>query len=83
MDGAPREERADLHPVDRRANEVVVELDGSVLIKYPFQLANFEKAGLGSIKFSALAARALKAVLNASERVKPVELGASGSRPIH
>ncbi len=63
--------------------KVTVTPDGAVVVEYPFQLADFEKAGLGSLSFTPLAARTLKAILNASDSIAVVAIGEAGTRPIN
>ena len=63
--------------------KVTVMPDGAVVIEYPFQLADFEKAGIGSLSFTPLAAKTLKAILTASDSIPEVAIGDVGSRAIN
>ena len=62
---------------------VTVTPDGAVMIEYPFQLADFEKAGMGNLSFTPLAAKTLKAILNASDSIPEMVIGEAGTRAIN
>ena len=63
--------------------KVTVTPDGAVVIEYPFQLADFEKAGTGNLSFTPLAAKTLKAILNASDSIPEMVIGEAGTRAIN